>query len=116
MHSWGLEKALKKKSVEPKSLLWKRWQDGEIIGHTRYQPDFHRRFGAPYYVTHRAHLHEVLHEKAVELGIPVHLGSSVVRYSLDEASFQLQSGEQVTTDLVVAADGAYLYVLKLHSC
>lgn len=93
------------RSTQPDSLFWKRWQDGRVIARTRYKPDFRRWFGAPYYVTHRADLHKVLYDKVVDLGVPVHLGSTVSWYSLDEPLFVLKSGEEIHADLVVAADG-----------
>lgn len=118
LHSWGLEEALKRNSIQPRSLYWKRWQNGEIIGHTRYQPEFERWFGAPYYVTHRADLHRVLHDKVVELDIPINLGSSIVWYSLKEAQIGFESGEKINADLIVAADGdkpSHICV-ELYSC
>ena len=59
---------------------------------------------------HRAHLHKVLHDKVVELGVPVHLASTVVRYDLNDALFVLESGVEVRADLIVAADGESPYV------
>ena len=105
MRSWGLESALKRKSVRPKSLFWKRWQDGRVIGHTRYKPFFEHWFGIEYFVTHRADLHQVLHEKAVELGVKVRLGSTVLHYNVDDPSFELKGGVTISADLIVAADG-----------
>ena len=104
LHSWGLENALKFKAVRPKHLYWRRWQNGQIIGHTRYSPDFEDWFGAPYYVAHRAHLHEILHERAVALGVEVRLGKTVKSYSLAEPSVELED-ETVHADIIIAADG-----------
>ena len=96
---------MKEKSVQPVSLFWKRWQDGKVIAHTRYKPEFERWFGVPYYVTHRADLHRVLHDKAVDLGVVVKLGSTVVGYKPDEPALILKSGAEICLDLIVAADG-----------
>ena len=98
---------MQKRSVRPESLMWRRWQDGSVIAHTRLNPQLEEYFGAPYYVTHRAHLHQVLHEKIVELGVPVMLSSRIKEYQLDgkQAGIVLESGERAEADLVVAADG-----------
>ncbi|OCT52820.1 hypothetical protein CLCR_10641 [Cladophialophora carrionii] len=105
LHSWGLEAALRKISMMPRSLLWRRWENGKVIGNSRLNPECQDWFGSPYYVTHRAHLHEILHRKAVELGVIVRLASRVEQYNPDEPSFVLEGGETVRADLVVAADG-----------
>ena len=59
----------------------------------------------PYYVTHRADLHQVLYDKAIELGVVVKLGSSVIGYEPDEPVLMLKSGVEIKADLMVAADG-----------
>lgn len=105
MHKWGMEEDIKAKSVEPKNLWWKRWQDGKIVGCTKYKPDFEENFGVPYRVIHRAHLHEALHNKAVELGVKIHLGKTVKSYDPERPSMRFCSGEEVFPDLLVAADG-----------
>ncbi|KAF2173951.1 hypothetical protein M409DRAFT_16221 [Zasmidium cellare ATCC 36951] len=104
LQSWGLEDRLQLKSVRPTSLYWRRWQDGRVIGYTRYRPDFEKWYGSSYYVAHRAHLHEILHERAVELGVKVRLGKRVKGYSLVQASLELQE-ETLMADLIIAADG-----------
>lgn len=59
----------------------------------------------PYRVIHRAHLHEALHDKAVELGVRIHLGKTVTEYDPERPSIRFASGEEVVPDLLVAADG-----------
>ncbi len=89
----------------PHSLLWRRWENGQIIGNARLNPQSEEWFGSPYYVTHRAHLHEILHQKAVELGAKINLGNRIDKYNVDVASFVLAGGEVIHADLIVAADG-----------
>ena len=115
LHSWGLKESLSVKAVRPESLYWKRWQDGRIIGHTRYLPDFERWFGAPYRVVHRAHLHEILHQRAKELGVEIRLGKTVKHYSIDEGRLTL-ADETIHVDLVVAADGKLIHDHIKHLC
>ncbi|KAL3295857.1 salicylate hydroxylase [Colletotrichum asianum] len=85
------------------------------------------RYGAPWYFAHRVDLHEELKRLATEvvesgngtngvnghakggLGMPatVHLQSEVVKYDPEGASITLASGEVVTGDVVIAADGVH---------
>lgn len=107
LHSWGLKSALEDQSVMPSALLWRRWEDGSVIGKAAFNPESEQRFGSPYYVTHRAYLHKVLHHKAVELGALIHLNKKVYKYGLDDGTVAFEDGSLVSADLIVAADGEY---------
>jgi salicylate hydroxylase len=76
-----------------------------MIGHTKLIPDFRETFGAPYYVIHRAHFHDALYRRALELGVMVHTGAKVVDYDLDAPSITLEDGSMHVADLVIAAEG-----------
>ena len=88
-----------------KALVWRRWEDGSVIGSANMNPTFEQRFGSPYYVIHRAHLHDVLHHRAVELGVSIHLNKRVEKYSVDEGSVSFEDGSIVNADLIIAAEG-----------
>jgi salicylate hydroxylase len=103
---WGLGKYLASIINEPENISMRRWENGEVIGLTRLIPDFQQSFGAPYYVIHRAHLHDALHNLALELGVKVELDSTVVDYDLDAPSLTLQNGAVHHGDLIIGADGA----------
>lgn len=103
--SWGLGPYLGDRVIEPASILFRRWQSGEVIGHTRLVPDFRKNFDAPYYVIHRAHFHDALHRLALDLGVTVKVNSKVAEYDPAQPSLRLESGETYTADLIVAADG-----------
>ena len=105
LHSWGLEETLSKKAVKPEGCYWKRWQNGKVVGDTRFNPEFSEWYGAPYYVIHRAHLHSVLHDRAVQLGVEIQLNWRVIKYGLDEGSLTREDGTTIHADLIVAADG-----------
>lgn len=60
-------------------------------------------------MTHRAHLHEALHERAEELGVLIHLKKRVQKYDVEEGSVVFEDGQVVKADLIIAADG------KLHN-
>lgn len=102
---WGLGPYLTSIVNEPERIVVRRWESGDVIGLTELIPDFERSFGAPYYVIHRAHLHDALHKLAVELGVKVELDSTVVDYHLDSPSLTLGNGSVHRGDLVIGADG-----------
>jgi salicylate hydroxylase len=103
---------LERRSVVPTALIWRRWEDGSAIGKASLNPESEQRFGFPYYVTHRAHLHDVLHHRAVELGVSIHLNMKVERYSVDEGSVKFEDGSIINANLVIAADGKWTYLFS----
>ena len=78
-----------------------------IIGHTKLVPDFREKFKAPHYVVHRAHFHDALYRRALELGVGVKVASRVTKYNLDEPSVSLADGSVLHAELIVGADGNF---------
>lgn len=103
--SWGLEPYLRDKVIEPSSVKFKRWQNGEVIAVTQYVPGFKEKYGAPYWVVHRAHFHEAMYHLALDLGVEVKIASKVTQYEPDAGRVVLENGEHHEADLVIASDG-----------
>ncbi|KAJ6024340.1 hypothetical protein N7540_005137 [Penicillium herquei] len=102
----GLEPYLAKYITEPESISFRRWETGDVIGLTKLIPNFRDLFGAPYYVIHRANFHSALHERAMDLGVIIKLGSRVTAYDTENGTITLESGHvSPPSDLIVAADG-----------
>ena len=93
------------KVVEPEAISIRRWKDGNLIGYTNLVPHFRNTFRAPYYVIHRAHLHESMQTLARELGVRIVTASKVTDIDMDGPSLTLQGGATFGGDLIVAADG-----------
>ncbi|WP_225801878.1 FAD-dependent monooxygenase [Streptomyces sp. NK15101] len=105
LHRLGLRDRLRTVAVAPQAIEMRRWDDGGLLQHTELGGLVRRRFGAPYYAVHRAHLHDAL----LSLVPPdrVHLGARItaVTQSAEEARLHLADGTTVTAELVVGADG-----------
>lgn len=102
---WGVMKHLEKYAVQPSRMNFRRWQNGALIGVTDTSPEFSAQYGAPYYVVHRAHLHNSLYQQAVALGVRTRLNSKVDVYDAETATIVLSDGGVFQGDLVIAADG-----------
>jgi len=111
--SWGLGPYLQELATEPEAIRMRRWEDGKVIGSTRLRPGFSERYGAPYYVVHRAGLQISMFKRAVELGVDVRLGSGVKTYDEEGAKVVLENREVHEADLVVAADGIHSKARKV---
>jgi salicylate hydroxylase len=95
--------------VKPDAIHFRRWEDGREIGRTALGKDFQENFKVPYYVVHRAHFHNALHQRALQLGVVVELNAKVVKYCEKSASVELASNRIIMADLVIAADGKFGY-------
>ncbi|KAF1983592.1 FAD/NAD(P)-binding domain-containing protein [Aulographum hederae CBS 113979] len=102
---WGLGPHFEGKVVQPEGMSFRRWQSGKRIGYTKLVPDFQEKFNAPYYVIHRAHFHEAMHKRALEVGVEIEVDSKIVDYDFDRPSLTLENGSVHAADLIVAADG-----------
>lgn len=93
--------------MKPDAIHFRRWEDGREIGCTALGKDFQENFKVPYYVVHRAHFHNALHQRALQLGVVVELNTRVVKYCEKSASVELANDTIIMADLVIAADGKF---------
>jgi salicylate hydroxylase len=102
---WGLGDALQSSSVVPQDCNFRRWQNGEVISRTLLNPKMQEDFGSPYWVLHRAHLLECLHNRATELGAITHLNSRVATVDLESCTVTTKDGVCYSADVIVGCDG-----------
>jgi salicylate hydroxylase len=105
LHRLGLAEAVERVAVRPSAVLFRRWDDGRVVGRHGCNPEAEQRFGAPYYTFHRADLHDVL--RAAVPSSAIALGSRCVgvEQSADCVEVHFEDGARHTADVVVGADG-----------
>ncbi len=109
----GLGNALRRAATEPPGVKVRALRTGRSIGGVQLGMAARERFGAPYYVIHRADLQTLLLDAVrARSGIRLLMGREVVALAenSDAASLTLESGqgsktEELSADLVVGADG-----------
>ncbi|CAK5269509.1 unnamed protein product [Mycena citricolor] len=101
---WGLGEELRKASVKPESITFRRYNSGERIGYTRWGDTMDSNYGAPYYHIHRADLLDMLFKLAAP-HMTLFTNSRVVAVDPAQGQITLQSGETVRGDVVLGADG-----------
>lgn len=84
-----------------------------MIALTQYVPEFREKYGAPYWVVHRAHFHDAMYRLALDIGVEVKINSKIERYESDAARVVLENGQIHSADLVVACDGVKSEARKL---
>ncbi|MEU9188971.1 FAD-dependent monooxygenase [Streptomyces sp. NPDC048484] len=101
----GVLDAVSAWAVHPSQVCFRTWSDGADICRYLLGRAVEDEFGAPYLLLHRADLHEVL--AAVVPTEAVRLNTTIVGIDQDDktAWVTTASGERLSADLVVAADG-----------
>ncbi|KAG2121796.1 hypothetical protein BD769DRAFT_1650035 [Suillus cothurnatus] len=101
---WGLGPSLEELGVKIQALSFKRWSNDEVVGWTPFGDVINKEYGSPFYLLHRADLHHMLYE-ATEPHCTIRVNSRVVSVDPSKPSVTLASGEVVTADLLIGADG-----------
>ncbi|KAI1370576.1 putative monooxygenase [Hypoxylon crocopeplum] len=100
----GVAEQLEPLSMRADSITLKSWK-GETL-FTQYWEGETEEFGIRY-DGHRGEFHEVVYNHAKDIGVKIRLGARVEDYFEDDekAGVVLDSGERITADVVVAAEG-----------
>jgi salicylate hydroxylase len=88
----------------------RRWRDGRMLYSQRLGAACEERFGAPYYVAHRAGLLEALRSLLPDGVVRLSRRCVAVEHADDEVRVRFADGATVTADLVVGADGIHSVV------
>lgn len=107
LQSWDIHGALEKAASHTETCNIIGWK-GELISSYAFSQAA-EEYGSPFYDFHRADLHGVLYERALELGAEIRTKFEVVDMSFDEESSVarviIKNQEDQTADLVIGADG-----------
>ncbi|TFK22615.1 FAD/NAD(P)-binding domain-containing protein [Coprinopsis marcescibilis] len=106
LNRWGLKEKLEEISVIPQELTLRRYENGEVVGWKRWGDMIEKDHGAPYYHIHRADLHKLLVETCEQYAT-IRLNSRVTDIDTSKPSVTLASGEVISADLVIGADGLH---------
>ena len=95
LQKWGVADVIGDNLVQIEELNMRR-KDGTLVGHTEI-PIVERALGRPWWLVHRAHLHQGLAAVATRLGATIHINSRVI--SLDyqekgEVTVETQKGDK----------------------
>lgn len=100
-----LSKVMEKANVLEKNSL-RRWEDNEELATAPLMPAIGEKYHAPLSVIHRGDLQRILKEAVEATGVKIHLNSKVTEVDHDfGARVKLVSGEWLSGDVVIAADG-----------
>ncbi|KAK9450072.1 3-hydroxybenzoate 6-hydroxylase-like protein [Limtongia smithiae] len=101
----GLDQKFEQVIVWPKAIALRRYNNGDLLGYTPLNPYLTQRYGAPYWLIHRADYHRILHDAAVKNGIEIHTSSRVAHVDEDIPCVTLEDGRKFKADVIIGADG-----------
>jgi salicylate hydroxylase len=104
---YGLGEAMAGVAVRPSAIVFRRWQDGRVLGREELGDVIESQYGAPYYHFHRADLINLLAE-AFGRG-NIELGRRLVDIEQDESGVTAHFGDGASArgDLLIGADGIH---------
>ena len=104
---YGLGEAMARVAVRPAAIVFRRWQDGRVLGREELGASIESQYGAPYYHFHRADLITLLAEASGRQNIE--LGRRLVDIEQDESGVTayFQDGTSERGDLLIGADGIH---------
>jgi len=110
----GLDRRLAQDGIELQTG-WelRRWQDGHCLFSQPLGAECRRRFGAPYYVLHRARLIDALHGRLADGTIVYGRRCVGARDDGEDVTLTFAGGSQARFDLVIGADGIHSVVRPL---
>lgn len=106
LQRWGVDKVIGDNLVQFEELNLRR-KDGTPVGHTKVAI-IEESLGVPWWVVHRAHLHEGLAKVAEDLGTKMYTDSAVATIdheSSSTVSVETTKGKKHSFDLLIGADG-----------
>lgn len=109
----GLEPAIRSVWCEPAGKEIRLWSSGETWKLFDLGAESVARYGAPYFMIHRADLHRVLVDSVRALksdAIRLDARCTGFDQSGDGVTLQLANGERVTGDILIGADGVHSWV------
>lgn len=106
LQRWGVDKVIGDNLVQFEELNLRR-KDGTRVGHTKIAT-LERSLGRPWWVVHRAHLHDGLIAVARRLGAYLLIDCHVTNIQFKETekvTVETEKGSRHTFDLLIGADG-----------
>ncbi|PSS13356.1 hypothetical protein M430DRAFT_77120, partial [Amorphotheca resinae ATCC 22711] len=111
---WGVADVIGENLVEFEELNMRR-RDGTKVGYTKMMPNIRRDLKYPWWVVHRAHLHEGLVKIAEKNGAKLLINSRVEHIDFQDGkkvTVTTQAGKKHTFDFLIGSDGVNSVVRK----
>jgi salicylate hydroxylase len=106
LQRWGVDEVIGENLVQFEELNMRR-KNGKLVGHTKIAT-LEQTLRRPWWVVHRAHLHEGLVDVARKLGAQININSAVTKVNYRSGSnvtVETRHGIEHSFELLIGADG-----------
>ncbi|KAH0585628.1 hypothetical protein H2248_008849 [Termitomyces sp. 'cryptogamus'] len=107
LYHWGLHDKLASIAVKSQMINLMSFHTGECLGPHVWDEEMLRETRGEFIFAHYTDLRSLLYDTAVSLGADIRLNSPVASIDPDDQSVTLHTGEVLTADVIIGADGAY---------
>jgi salicylate hydroxylase len=107
---YGLGEAMARAAVRPSAIVFRRWQDGRVLGREELGDSIENRYGAPYYHFHRADLIALLAQAFGPRDIKLGRRLIGVEQDAEGVTAHFHDGASERGDLLIGADGIHSQV------
>ncbi|TFK82184.1 FAD/NAD-P-binding domain-containing protein [Polyporus arcularius HHB13444] len=104
---WGLKDALKQKALVSHTILFTQYESGDYLGSQVWSQDVLKETRGVFMVLTHAELYDILYDAATRAGAQIRYNSEVVEIDASEREVTLASGDKVSGDVLVGADGEF---------
>ncbi|KAI9001468.1 FAD/NAD-P-binding domain-containing protein [Trametes punicea] len=104
---WGLGDALQDKGLISHTVKWMRYESGECLGQHAWGQELLKETQGVFMLITHGELHDILYEAATRAGVRVRFNAEVVSVDPRLGEVELTTGETLTGDVLVGADGEY---------
>ncbi|TFK48474.1 FAD/NAD(P)-binding domain-containing protein [Heliocybe sulcata] len=105
LKEWGLQSELEKMGIINSRIVFRQGNTGEKIGTIIFHDQIMKAFRADYLFLQYGRLWSLLYRLVTEAGITVRFKSTITSVDPSQPSVTLSSGESLSCDIVVGADG-----------
>ncbi|RDX51205.1 FAD/NAD(P)-binding domain-containing protein [Lentinus brumalis] len=104
---WGLKPALMQRALVTHTMLFIRYESGEDLGEHVWDKGMLKETRGVYMLCTHDDLYDLLYEAAESSGARIRFGANVVNIDAEAQEVTLESGEKVSGDVLVGADGEF---------
>ncbi|KAJ6543615.1 hypothetical protein DFH09DRAFT_1282435 [Mycena vulgaris] len=104
-YHWDFEAEVKAFAVKSKAIQISRFETGVRLGNHYWDEEVLRETRGEFLFADLADLRKMMYAIAVKQGATIHLNTTVVSVDLERRAVTLASGETLTADVIVGADG-----------
>ncbi|KAH9851478.1 FAD/NAD-P-binding domain-containing protein [Lenzites betulinus] len=110
LYRWGMEERLRKWAIKSRGFVFAQFESGSVMGTHDWEDDVLDETGGDFLLMHYPTLRKIFADSAKECGATLRPGCSVVSIKGDpqRPSVTLASGEVLSADVVIGADGCYV--------